>query len=129
MQTRQLFRFAVSTLVSAAVTIGVPFLLHQFAGAGQRSAVAISQTCAFFVNFLMIRMFVFGSNRAPARDFLYYLASAAGFRGAEYLCFLVLFDFGKLNYLVALILTLCASTVFKFVWYRYLSGPNTQRLA
>ena len=124
----QLFRFAVSTCASALITLGIPLVLHEAIGVEQRAAVAISQSTAFLINFVMIRIFVFRSSRAAARDFAYYLASAAAFRGLEYLLFLVLFEAGKLYYLTALVATLGASTMLKFVWYRYIFGRHAERL-
>lgn len=125
----EFFRFAVSTCASALVTLGVPLVLHETVGVEQRAAVAISQATALLLNFLMIRIFVFRSNRAAARDFAYYLGSAAAFRGLEYLLFLVLFEVGKLYYLTALVATLGMSTMLKFVWYRYIFGKQAERLA
>ena len=120
----QLIRFSASTLISATITIGVPALLHEVLGVQQALAVGISQTTALLVNFLMIRIFVFRSNRAARRDLTYYVGSAVAFRGLEYVSFLVLFELGHLFYLVALVLTLGMSTLLKFVWYRFLFGQG-----
>lgn len=116
----QIARYGVSGVVSAAVTVGLPVLLHEVAGIEQAKAAAISQTTALLVNFIMIRMFVFRSRRGAARDFVHFAASAVAFRGSEYALFLLLFKIGGLYYLMALILTLGASTLLKFIWYRFL---------
>jgi putative flippase GtrA len=115
-----LARFAVSSGTSAAVTVGLPVLLHEFGGAREQVAVAISQGCVLLINFVMIRTFVFRSRRARGRDLSYYLASAVAFRGLEYGLFLLLFEAAGLFYVVALVATLGISTVVKFVWYRLL---------
>jgi len=122
----QLVRFGMSTGVSATMTIGLPVLLHEVFGIEQRIAVAISQSSALLVNFLMIRVFVFRSKRAAPRDLAYYAGSAAAFRGLEYLCFLALFELGHFFYLTALVLTLGTSTLIKFVWYRFLFGERPE---
>jgi len=122
----QLIRFGMSTGVSALVTVGLPTLLHEMFGIEQRIAVAISQSSALLINFLMIRIFVFRSKRAAPRDLAYYAGSAAAFRGLEYLCFLALFELGHLYYLAALVLTLGMSTLVKFVWYRFLFGDRPE---
>jgi putative flippase GtrA len=116
----------MSTGVSAAITIGLPVFLHELFGIEQRTAVAISQSSALLINFLMIRVFVFRSRRAAPRDLAYYVGSAAAFRGLEYLCFLALFQLGHLYYLTALVLTLGVSTLIKFVWYRFLFGERPE---
>ena len=122
----QLFRFGISTVLSAIVTLGVPVLLHEIFGVEQRLAVAISQSSALLLNFVMIRVFVFGSKRAARRDLVYYVGSAATFRGLEYLLFLGLFGLAHLFYFTALVLTLGTSTLLKFVWYRFLFDQRNQ---
>lgn len=117
---RQLARYGVSAVTSAAVTIGLPVLLHEAGGIEQAKAAAISQTTALLVNFVMIRVFVFRSRRGAPRDFAHFALSAVAFRGMEYAVFLLLFELGGMYYLLALILTLGASTVLKFIWYRFL---------
>lgn len=121
----QIGRFATSTVLSAAITLGVPALLHEIFGVQQALAVGISQSSALLVNFLMIRVFVFRSNRAARHDLAYYVGSAVAFRGLEYLLFLMLYELG-LFYLIALVLTLGTSTLLKFVWYRFLFGERAQ---
>lgn len=116
----QLLRFAVSTGLSASVTIGLPVLLHEFAGIRPSVAVAISQCSVLLLNFVMIRTFVFRSTRSHQVDFLYYAGSAAAFRGLEYVLFLLLYQFAGLFYVSALLCTLAVSTVAKFFWFRLL---------
>jgi len=116
----ELIRFGISTGVSAVFTLGVPVLLHEGFGIGQKLAVAVSQSFALLLNFVMIRIFVFRSKRAARRDVSYYVASAITFRGLEYLFFLGLFGLLHLFYFLALVLTLSTSTLLKFVWYRFL---------
>lgn len=118
----QLLRFAVSSGASAAMSLGFPVLLHEALGVRQTAAVAVSQSTVLLVNFLMIRVFVFRSTRAGRRDLGVYLASAASFRGGEYLLFLLLFERAGLYYVAALVLTLATSTLIKFFWYRFLFG-------
>ena len=122
----QLARYGVSALTSAAVTVGLPVVLHEVGGIEQAKAAAISQTTALLVNFVMIRMFVFRSRRGAPRDFVHFAASAVAFRGGEYALFLLLFKVGGLYYLMALILTLGASTLIKFIWYRFLFDDRAE---
>jgi putative flippase GtrA len=86
--------------------------------------VAISQCSVLLLNFVMIRSFVFRSKRARSRDLFYYVASAATFRGVEYVIFLILYRLAGLFYVAALLLTLGLSTLVKFVWYRLLFGSQ-----
>jgi putative flippase GtrA len=123
---KEIIRYAFSTGLSASVTLGVPVVLHELFGIEQRVAVAISQCTALFVNFLMIRNFVFRSSRPATRDLTFYLGSAATFRGSEYLLFLALFSLARLFYFTALLITLGTSTVLKFIWYRFLFGQRPE---
>jgi putative flippase GtrA len=120
----QFIRFGVSSGASAALTLGLPVLLHEAVGLAQVAAVAISQSCVLVLNFVMIRIFVFRSTRSGHRDLTAYLASAVSFRGGEYLLFLVLFRDARLYYVAALLLTLAASALIKFFWYRFLFGRS-----
>ena len=116
----QLIRYGVSSGASAAVSLGLPVLLHEAFGVEQKLAVAISQVSVLLLNFLMIRLFVFRSKSKAKRDLGYYIGSAVAFRGLEYLLFLALFELAALHYFAALLLTLGVSTVVKFGWYRFL---------
>jgi putative flippase GtrA len=122
----QLLRFGVSTGASAALSLGLPVLLHEAFGVEQKVAVAISQVSVLFLNFLMIRLFVFRSQRAAKKDIAYYVGSAVAFRALEYLLFLALFELVSLFYFTALVLTLGTSTFVKFFWYRLLFGKRSE---
>ena len=122
----QLIRYGVSSGASAAVSLGLPVLLHEAFGVEQKLAVAISQASVLLLNFLMIRLFVFRSKSTAKRDLAYYVGSAVAFRGLEYLLFLALFELASLHYFLALLLTLGASTVVKFGWYRFLFHGRTE---
>ena len=122
----QLIRYGVSSGASAAVSLGLPVLLHEAFGVEQKLAVAISQASVLLLNFLMIRLFVFRSKSKAKRDLAYYVGSAVAFRGLEYLLFLTLFELAGLHYFLALLLTLGASTLVKFGWYRFLFHGRTQ---
>ena len=125
----QLLRFGVSSGASAAVTLGLPVLLHEALGVEQKVAVAISQVSVLLLNFLMIRLFVFRSKAGAKRDLAYYVGSAVAFRGLEYLLFLGLFEIAGLHYFAALLLTLGTSTIVKFGWYRFLFDGRSEPVA
>lgn len=118
----ELLRFVTMSAISALVTLGFPILLHEVLHVGQRAAVACGQGSVFFLNFALIRLFVFRSGARPGRQFLHYAGSAAAFRGLEYVAFLLLFGWARLFYVTALLITLGTSTAIKFVWYRFLFG-------
>jgi putative flippase GtrA len=114
---RELLRFAVATLISASLTLGLPIVLHEGLAVEQRRAVAIALVIAFIVNFLTTRYFVFRSG-GKARDELWrFLGVSLAFRLAEYGLFLLLFSLG-LAYYIAQFIVLALSFVLKFIVQR-----------
>jgi len=120
----ELFRFAAMSATSSLITLGLPVFLHEVLDVGQKTAVACGQGSVFFLNFALIRIFVFRSSGRAGRQFLHYASSAAVFRGLEYVAFVLLFEWAKLFYISALLITLGTSTAIKFVWYRFLFGGD-----
>jgi putative flippase GtrA len=118
----QLMRFGLATGFSAIVSLGLPVTLHELLHVEQKVAVAISQASVLLVNFVTLRIFVFRSSGSVRQDVFGYAASALVFRALEYLLFLILFELAGLFYVTALVITLCLSTLIKFVWYRSLFG-------
>ena len=118
-------RFIMVTGLSALFSLGLPVLLHELLHIDPKIAVAISQLSVLLMNFLTLRAFVFRSSGSLRRDVVRYGASAVVFRGLEYLSFLLLFELAGLFYVTALVITLLASTVIKFIWYRFLFGPRS----
>ncbi|WP_294391436.1 GtrA family protein [uncultured Sphingomonas sp.] len=114
----QILRFGLMTGMSAAITIGLPVLLHEGAGVAPQHGAAIAFGVAFVVNFISLRRLVFRSGNAATRDLLTFVASSLVFRGAEYVCFLMLLTILHVYYVVALIGVLGLSALAKFFWYR-----------
>ena len=120
----ELFRFAAMSAASSLITLGLPVFLHEILHVGQKTAVACGQGSVFILNFALIRIFVFRSSGHARRQFFHYAGSAAVFRGLEYVAFLLLFEWARLFYVTALLITLGTSTAIKFVWYRFLFGGD-----
>jgi putative flippase GtrA len=125
----QLMRFGAASGLSAIITLGLPIALHERFQLDQRIAVGISQATVLLMNFVTLRLFVFRSRRRAREDVFRYAASAVVFRGLEYASFLLLFELVGVFYVTALVITLCASTVAKFIWYRFLFGARTVPIA
>jgi len=125
----QIFRFGISTVLSAAITVGIPALLHEGFDVEEKAAVAIGQGCALLINFMMVRIFVFRSRRPAQRDIAYYVGSNVVFRGLGYLLFLALFSLAGMFYFTALVLTLAISTLLKFLWYRFIFAEQPEPIA
>jgi putative flippase GtrA len=111
---RQMTRYLGTSVLSAAVSFGLPVLLHEVIGIDPRIAVAIGFVAAFAMNFVLIRRFVFARTSGARADLARFALTSLAFRGAEYLGFLLLFDSARLPYAAALLLTLGSSFCAKF---------------
>lgn len=116
--TGQLLRFGVSTGFSAALSFGLPVLLHEWLAISPRRAVAIGFIIAYLGNILLLRLFVFRSRGSWMGQVLRYIPTNGAFRLCEYLGFLALYDHLRLDYRLALVLVLGVSAILKFFAYR-----------
>lgn len=111
-------RYTQLAVVSAAVNLGLPVLLHEWLGMEERVAVALALATTFVVNFIIARSYVFKASGAFGPQVLRFAAASAGFRIAEYVAFLFLYTFLGLFYVLALGSVLVVSFGVKFVFYR-----------
>lgn len=117
-QIGQIFRFGLTTVMSASVTVGLPIMLHEIFGVAPKHGAAIAFVVAFFLNFLSLRRLVFKSGHAATRDFITFTLSSLVFRGCEYVAFLLLTSVARVQYIIALLAVLALSALAKFFWYR-----------
>jgi putative flippase GtrA len=104
--------------VSAGTILGVAALLHEIRGVPEAISAALGLATALFVNFAVMRYFVFTGTRQPLlRQFMMFLGSSGIFRGGEYAGFFVMHLAG-MNYLLALILVQGGSFIIKFFVYQ-----------
>lgn len=110
-------RFGAASGLSALITLGLPVLLHEFAGLDPRLAVAIAFVTVFVTNFLTTRYFVFRDTGDAGTALKRFFLSSLAFRGAEYVGFLGLYGIG-LPYWVAQVIVVGVSFVLKFFTLR-----------
>jgi putative flippase GtrA len=121
MQARfgDLWRYAVASAFSFVFVIGLTAALHELAGVSETLAPAIALVVALFVNFALLRLWVFpGQEASIGRQFAETAATSIVFRAVEYAIFLGLHLGLDLNYLVATGASVCISAVAKFFVYR-----------
>jgi putative flippase GtrA len=105
--------------VSFATNVGLTVVLKEWVGLIPEVALAISIVVVFTINFLACRYFVFDARLQDFRQQLFRFALASGgFRGAEYLAFVVCHRFFGVQYVVALVGILVVSMMVKFVFYQ-----------
>lgn len=114
----QILRFGATSGMSAAITVGLPVVLHEGLGVTPQRGAAIAFCVAFLVNFFSLRRLVFRSATGLGRDLGLFVISSLAFRTAEYVAFLALTTIAHIYYVAALVGVLGVSTVAKFFWYR-----------
>jgi len=125
---RQVLRYAVVSGLSAAITLGVPIVLHEAAGLGEEAAVAIALAAAFVVNFALFRAYVFATEGGMADQLVRFALVRLAMRGGEYVFFLLLHTLFGLYYVLALLVVLAVSTVVKFLVDRTLVFRDSEPL-
>lgn len=117
-------RYLAMTGVSAAITLGLPFVLHEGFAVRPDIAVAIGLGTAFLVNFATGKFYVFrrkGSTKAQLGRFT--LVSLL-FRLSEYFLFLVLHNGFGVQYMIANTAVLFVSFCLKFFVYKIFVFTN-----
>jgi putative flippase GtrA len=116
---RDLWRYAAASAFSFVFVIGATAFLHEVVGVSETIAPAIALVVALFVNFALLRMWVFPGQQVPiGRQFAETAATSVAFRVLEYAIFLGLHLGLDLNYLLATGTSVCVSAVGKFFVYR-----------
>lgn len=108
-------RFVTGAGVSFGSTLAITYAATEWLRFDERLSFAVSLACVFFINFLYLRHFVFGSQLPWRRQLRDFFLTSIGFRLAEYLAFLVLLDLLDVHYLFSVVLVLSVSFLFKFV--------------
>jgi putative flippase GtrA len=112
-------RFIGLSGVSFATNVGLTVLLKEKAGLAPEAAFAIAIVVVFTMNFLAYRYYVFDGRSQDFRtQLLLFALASGGFRGSEYLTFVICHRLFGIQYVVALVGILMLSTVAKFVFYQ-----------
>jgi putative flippase GtrA len=113
----EFLRYVAATLISVAITLGLPILLHEVFRVEERVAVGVALALAFVVNFITTRLYVFKSAGNAKSELKRFIGVSLAFRLLEYGLFLLLFSLGIVYYLAQAII-LVLSFIFKFITYR-----------
>ena len=114
-------RFGLSAIVGFAVGIFWVWLFHEFVGWPAEVAVIISIVLVAIQNFIVLKHYVY--NTATERTYkgmmTQFALSVAGFRGLEYVIFLVFHTYLGLHYLYTIIAIRAVLMVGKFAFYKH----------
>lgn len=111
-------RYLVMTGVSAVMSLGLPFVLHEGLAVRPDIAVAIGLGAAFFVNFTTAKLYVFKRRGFVKVQFGRFALVSLFFRLCEYLAFLVLHSLLGVQYMIATASVLFVSFCLKFFVYK-----------
>lgn len=117
---KQAGRFAITTGLSAMLSLGLPILLVEQFGFSEHRAVQIAFVTAYLINLLATRHFVFKSTNHWRRDLVAYVFANGAFRGAEYAAFALAMLVVNAPYYVIIFCVLAVSAVTKFFVYRWI---------
>jgi putative flippase GtrA len=122
-----LWRYAVASAFSFVFVIATTAALHELVGVSETAAPAIALVLALFVNFALLRLWVFPGQDTPiGRQFAETAATSLAFRALEYAIFLGLHLGLDLNYLFATGVSVCISAIAKFFVYREIVFSRTR---
>jgi hypothetical protein len=129
-------KYGVASAASFVLTLLVA-RLAKLLFVSDELAFAVTLVVMTCLNFLACRYWVFGRGDMPVhRQFLSFIAAAAGFRGAEFVLFIVLHTLCGVPYDLAVASLLCVSAVAKFLFFRGyvfrrapLRSPTTKSLS
>lgn len=112
-------RFGLVSILSFSVNVGLTALLHEVFHLSAELAFAIALAIVMAQNFLLSRYYIYdGRSGNPAHQLVLYVMSSLGFRGAEYVAFLVGHTWLGAPYLPTTIGVLMTSVLIKFFYYR-----------
>jgi putative flippase GtrA len=111
-------RYLLMSGVSALLSLGIPFALHEGFSFSPETAVALGLGAAFVVNFLMAKLFVFQRKGSTKTQLGRYMFVSFIFRSGEYLSFLFVHGLFGVQYMVANASILFLSFCLKFFAYK-----------
>jgi len=116
---------AYSFAANIAITAG----LHEGLGIDERVAFAVALATVFCTNFFLARHFIFAAADGDVSGQLgRFVLTALSFRVIEWIGFYALTTWLDVAYLIAAPTTLVASTLGKYVFYRFFVFPPSERV-
>jgi putative flippase GtrA len=112
------FRYLVMSGMSAVLSLGIPFALHEGFAVRPNVAVAIGLATAFVVNFITAKLFVFRRKGSVKTQLPRYTLISLAFRTGEYLSFFMLHTLFGVQYMIANASVLFLSFCVKFFVYK-----------
>jgi putative flippase GtrA len=113
-----MLRYAATSTLSGVITLSVAFAMREGVQFSDSKAGGVAFVCAFVVNFVVIRKFVFSVKGAWTYQLAKFAFISGAFRIGEYVLYLLLLYIG-LHYFPAIVIVLFSATCLKFVAYKH----------
>ena len=125
-----LIRFGALGGVTLATNIALTTFLHRTMGMAAELSFALSLATVIVISFVGCRYMIFqaASEGDLKRQAALFLLSSLGFRGTEYLGFLMLHTLLGLHYLMAIVAVCGASFLAKFFYFRHAVFISSRQL-
>lgn len=112
-------RYVIITGLSFVTNLGLTVFLTEVITFPEEVSYAIALVTVFVMNFLFMRYYIYVSREGSAkRQFMMYTLSAIGFRGLEYISFLMIHTWFGVQYALAIIEIQVCSSIVKFFYYK-----------
>jgi len=113
-------RYAQVSCLSFVVNIGLTIFLHEVCAVPEEIAFAVAIVVVFLMNFTAMRHYIYKGSSGPlGGQFATFAVSSIGFRGTEYLGFLVLHSWLGFDYRVVVVGVTGVSAGVKFLYYKF----------
>lgn len=126
---QKLMRYAAASAFSVLMTLALPIVLVEWASIVPEVSTALCLIIAFFVNFCLLKFFVYRSKAGSGAELIKFAGFSLLFRLSEYGVFLLLYKLAGAYYIYALFGVLLTSSAIKYVVYgRWLfkDAPSTR---
>lgn len=112
-------RYVIITGLSFVINLGLTVLLTEVLTFPEEVSYAVALATVFIMNFFFMRYYIYISLEDSAkRQFMLYALSAIGFRGLEYISFLMIHTWLGVQYAIAVIEIQVFSGLVKFFYYK-----------
>ena len=119
LKIKDFLRYLFVTGLSFITNLGLTVFLTEALTLPAEVSFAIALITVFVMNFLFMRYYIYVNQEGSAtHQFIMYTFSAIGFRGLEYIAFLILHSWLGIQYAVAIIEIQICSSLFKFFYYK-----------
>ena len=112
-------RYALITGLSFVINLGLTVFLTEVIIFPEEASYAVALVTVFLINFFFMRYYIYVSHEGSAkRQFMFYMLSVIGFRGLEYISFLMIHTWLSVQYTLAIIEIHVCSAIVKFFYYK-----------